>query len=90
MLTVICYDISEDACRNRVAKHLERRAVRVQYSVFEAWLTVREADNLAKELAPLLESTDSLRFYAVGQFGLRRSFSLGQLPISLQPGLIIV
>lgn len=90
MLTVICYDIGEDAGRNRMARHLERCAVRVQYSVFEAWLTAREARNLAQELKPLLEPTDSLRFYVLGESGLRRSFSFGHLPITRQPGLIIL
>lgn len=90
MLTVICYDISEDAGRNRMARHLERCAVRVQYSVFEAWFTAHEARNLAQELTPFLDSGDSLRFYVLGDSGLRRSFSYGHLPITRQPGLIII
>lgn len=34
MRVVICYDIKDDKIRQRLAKYLERMAVRVQYSVF--------------------------------------------------------
>lgn len=36
MKYLICYDVSSDKCRRRIAKYLESFAYRMQYSVFMA------------------------------------------------------
>lgn len=65
MLWLVCYDVVDDKRRQRLAKLLEQRCQRVQFSVFECPLS--EA-----ELVPLLEgrwlkvlklSEDHLRVY---------------------------
>ena len=82
MLTVFCYDIADDRVRRRVARVFEDRCVRVQRSVFEARLTGRAAAALLARAAPLLDSADSLRMYAVTAQGLRRSKAVGGAPLA--------
>lgn len=81
MLTVFCYDVRTNRARRRVADALEAAAVRVQQSVFEARMDPRAAARLAQEAARWLEPGDSLRVYAVGDAGLRRSMAFGPLPL---------
>lgn len=64
-LYVIAYDIAEEGRRRRVASLLERRAVRVQESVFETMLGVEAALRLQDELEVLLLPGDLLRLYPV-------------------------
>lgn len=80
-LMVFCYDISADNVRNRVAKRLEKVAVRVQKSVFEARMTAARAYRLGEELATLLAAGDSLRVYAIDAGALRDSRAWGAPPL---------
>ena len=53
MHVIICYDVSDNKLRYRLAKYLEKIAVRVQFSVFKADLNKNEIlrlDNYAKKL----------------------------------------
>lgn len=77
MLTVFCYDVSDNKRRRRVAKILESRMARVQRSVFEARLSSKETKRLSSEIEDVLGPGDSLRVYAIGANGLRRSQALG-------------
>jgi CRISPR-associated protein Cas2 len=43
---VICYDVPNDARRARISRHLTGYGKRVQYSLFECWLTQRELNAL--------------------------------------------
>lgn len=47
---IIAYDIAENRIRSRVAKMLEKRGRRLQYSVFYADITERECQGLRCEL----------------------------------------
>lgn len=80
MLTVFCYDISDDRRRRRISSILEDKMTRVQYSVFEARLNTRTAKTLSKRIEKLLESGDSLRVYVVGANGEKRSATFGDTP----------
>jgi CRISPR-associated protein Cas2 len=82
MLTVYCYDISNDRVRARVAARLEEEAVRVQESVFEARLTRRGADALFHKVTPLLTEGDKLRMYAISRAGLERCREWGGAPVA--------
>lgn len=85
MLMVFCYDVESDARRRRVARRLEDAMVRVQQSVFEAHMTEAEAEGLARLAERELGPGDSLRVYAVGADGLRRSRAYGGAPIAESP-----
>jgi CRISPR-associated protein Cas2 len=81
MLTVFCYDVSDHKIRRRVARILEDRMVRVQRSVFEAWLTKAETNRLSARINKYLDTGDSLRIYAISQSAMARSKSYGPVPL---------
>jgi len=81
MTMVFCYDVVDDRTRQRVAKALEERAVRVQESVFEARLSERETGLLFDRVSRLLNPEDSLRMYALSASGLARSRVAGGAPL---------
>lgn len=61
---VVAYDIPDDRRRLRVARLLERYGERVQYSVFEMYLTREEWEGLWRALTRMLvEEEDHLRVY---------------------------
>lgn len=82
LLMVFCYDVAADSARRKVAELLEREAVRVQRSVFEARMSPARADRLVRRAVCHLAEGDSLRIYAVGAHGLRHSRAYGGLPIA--------
>lgn len=77
MLTVFCYDVTNDARRNRIAAILQDVATRVQYCVFESRMSRKRADAIMKTIGDHLDKGDSLRVYAIGANGERRSHVLG-------------
>ena len=77
MLTVFSYDISSNKARRKAAKLLEDAASRVQKSVFETRMTHQKAAAVAQRVAALLGPGDSLRVYALGDAGERRSRVFG-------------
>lgn len=61
---MICYDVTCDRARLRVAKALGRYGERVQGSVFECFLTDREFGALRRELSATIDlQADRVRFY---------------------------
>ncbi|MCB2186991.1 MAG: CRISPR-associated endonuclease Cas2 [Deltaproteobacteria bacterium] len=71
-LVVFAYDVEDDLHRRRLARVLENHAVRVQKSVFEAWLDDDAAQGVAAQAAAELGPRDSLRVYALGEDSLSR------------------
>ena len=65
MFYLICFDITDDAVRNRVVKVLKGRGYRVQKSVFESPdLTEKQFLKLKDRLEGLIDmTTDSVRYY---------------------------
>jgi CRISPR-associated endonuclease Cas2 len=75
-LYLACFDITDDANRTRVGKHLSDYGQRVQRSVFEITVAGEpELERLKAELAPLLAAGDDLRFYAICRACRRRSYN---------------
>ncbi len=68
-LRVLCYDISNDVKRRRIAKILEDKASRVQFSVFETRMTDKSLVKLIARIEPLLDRGDSLRVYTIHATG---------------------
>ena len=61
---IICYDISDNRKRNRVATLLESMGQRVQKSVFECHLTAKEIETTREKLAKEINmETDSVRIF---------------------------
>lgn len=76
-LRVLCYDVSNDRRRRRVAKLLEAHASRVQFSVFEARMTAAALSRVVGQVEKHLGKGDSLRVYTVGRTGERSCEVLG-------------
>lgn len=84
-LYVICYDISDDRRRMRVARTLEKLGVRVQGSVFEWRTTDKAVELLASGLKPFIRVGDSLRIYHVPDKAIAKSLAIGGAPMA-EPG----
>lgn len=86
-LRVLCYDVSCDKRRRRIAKLLEEEASRVQYSVFETRLAPKKLSRLVARLEAHLDKGDSLRVYTVGKTGERQCDVYGSgVPIEHEAG----
>lgn len=78
LLYLICYDITNDRLRARIAAVLEEHGTRVQGSVFELWLSHGQARRLGDRLGNMLESGDSLRLYPLSRGALRNAQHFGR------------
>lgn len=80
---LVCYDISDDRERDRVARVLCRHGHRVQESVFELFrMDATRHRQLRDTLQAIVSDTRSLRFYRIGQAGAADSSDLGGTPIA--------
>ena len=62
---VICYDISDDHRREKVARVLLRYGERAQKSVYVAYLEAEEHAELRRELGAVLRTCDALEIFPV-------------------------
>jgi CRISPR-associated protein Cas2 len=59
-LYVVCYDIPDDRLRTRIANRLVDFGARIQYSVFECWLSPFGRDTMLTALRQLLDDEDGM------------------------------
>jgi CRISPR-associated protein Cas2 len=59
---LVCYDVRDAKRLRRVAKHLEGRGERLQYSVFRCWLGYTQLQKLRWELTEMLAVEDDVLF----------------------------
>ena len=69
---LVAYDVREEKRLRRVAKHLLGYGVRVQYSLFRARMSRREAERLRWELLRLMDVEDDLLMLPIAQSSLDR------------------
>lgn len=76
---VLSYDISDAKRRRKMAVALEGIGIRVQYSVFEAWLTNGQIQKIARESGKFIktEDGDSFRIYRLCSACYPKRFSVG-------------
>jgi CRISPR-associated protein Cas2 len=66
MFVVVCYDVPDNKRRTRIGKTLEGFGKRVQKSVFECDLTLKQLERLKQRLGRLVKpEEDSVRYYAL-------------------------
>ncbi len=88
---LIVYDITNDRRRAKIAKTLEALGTRVQYSVFEIYLTEKEFDRMKHRIIKIIaEEEDSLRIYNLCEKCRQAIAVLGKGEISPAPGVVIV
>ena len=65
---LVCYDITDNKRRTKIANILEGYGSRVQYSVFECVLTSQQYKELRQKLWRIFrKKEDSLRFYCISR-----------------------
>ena len=63
---VVAYDISNNKRRNRIAKILESKGNRVNFSVFECMISIAELEQLYLKISKeLKESADHVIYYKI-------------------------
>ncbi len=91
MFYSICYDISDDHRRLKIAKLLEDFGERVQYSVFEANLEREQLERLRRMAMSILDpEEDFLRIYPLCAGCAQRVEILGHGKITQDPEFVIV
>ena len=88
---VMVYDIPDDKRRAKLAKMLDSLGERVQYSVFELYLTRPELERLIKRIQKVIvEKEDAVRIYELCATCHNKVSCLGQGQKTPAPGLVIV
>ena len=88
---LLVYDIADTRRRNRIARAMEAVSERVQESVFEAYLSGAERDDLLRRVRKTLDPTeDSLRVYQLCSECRGKTRTLGQGSLTPPPGVRIV
>jgi CRISPR-associated protein Cas2 len=91
MLVLVVYDIPDDRRRVKLATFLEGYGRRVQYSVFECFLSLQEMkilyDKVKKRVKPEL---DNVRFYWIAADALPRTLTIGSAMPEPPPSVYII
>lgn len=86
-LRVLCYDVSSNKRRRKIARLLEDVASRVQYSVFETRMSQKALARVVRQVEEHLEKGDSLRVYTIARPGERHCEVRGSgVPIEKEAG----
>jgi CRISPR-associated protein Cas2 len=90
MLVVVTYDVPDNKRRLKLAKLLEGYGRRVQYSVFECFLTLDEMRGLCEKVRAKVKVTeDDVRFYWISADAVGRVLTLGSEPPEPPPKAFI-
>ncbi len=78
MLVVVVYDIPDDKRRTKLSNFLEGHGQRVQFSVFECFLSLDEMRQLYVKVRKLVKPVeDNVRFYWISQDAIERVLTIG-------------
>ena len=75
---LICYDIIDHKTRRKVMKLTEDYGVRVQKSVFEAFVTDAHLERLINEIKEMISEEDSYRIYQLSRQAYRQKKTMGK------------
>jgi CRISPR-associated protein Cas2 len=91
MLVLVVYDIPDDKRRLKLSNFLEGYGRRVQYSVFECFISLDEMRQLHQRIKPLInEKEDNVRFYWLSREAVSRVLTLGSSPPQEPPNAYII
>jgi len=78
MLVVVVYDSPNDKRRTKLSNFLEGYGRRVQFSVFECFLSLEEMRQLYEQVGKLVKpAEDHVRFYWISQESVSRVLFIG-------------
>jgi CRISPR-associated protein Cas2 len=81
MLVVVVYDVPDNKRRTKLAKFLEGYGRRVQFSVFECFMTLDEMRMMCGEVGKRVKvKEDNVRFYWISEDAVGRVLTLGSPP----------
>lgn len=91
MLVVVVYDIADDRRRLKLANFLEGYGRRVQYSVFECFLSLDRMRSLHHKVEQQVKlDEDNVRFYWISAEAVSRSLTIGSPLPESPPNIYIV
>ena len=91
MLVVVAYDVTDSRRRLKVATFLEGYGRRVQKSVFECFIGLREMKRLQAELLQRVQlPEDNVRLYWINADAVPRTLTLGSAPPQEPPKAYII
>ncbi|NEP20314.1 MAG: CRISPR-associated endonuclease Cas2 [Leptolyngbya sp. SIO4C1] len=91
MLVLVVYDIPNDKRRTKLATFLEGYGRRVQYSVFECFLSLAEMRQLHQRVKRRVnDAEDNVRFYWISEDAVSRVLTIGSDPPEAPPEAYIV
>jgi len=91
MLVVVVYDIPDDKRRLKLSNFLEGYGRRVQYSVFECFLTLDEMRKLYQKVERRVKpEEDSVRFYWISKPAVSQVLTIGSPPPDEPPTVYII
>ncbi|MEA5537320.1 CRISPR-associated endonuclease Cas2 [Crocosphaera sp. XPORK-15E] len=78
MLVLVVYDIPNDKRRTKLSKFLEGYGKRVQWSVFECFLSLEEMTKLYEQVKTRVDpEDDNVRFYWLSKETMSRTLTIG-------------
>ena len=81
MLVLVVYDIPDDKRRLKLSNVLEGYGRRVQYSVFECFISLDEMRKLHRKVKKQVKpAEDNVRFYWLSQEAASRVLTIGSPP----------
>lgn len=91
MLVVVVYDIPDDNRRLKLSNFLEGYGRRMQYSVFECFLSLGEMRQLHQKVKRWVKPPeDNVRFYWISEEAVSRVLTIGSPPPESPPSIYIV
>lgn len=88
---VVAYDVQDDGRRRRLEKLVKKFVTRVQYSVFEGWLTDSQVESLLRRASAHIEmGHDTLRVYRLCDECAAAVGTIGNLGTPREPDTVIV
>ncbi len=78
MLVIVVYDISDNKRRTKLANFLEGYGRRVQYSVFECFLSYSQVEALYEKVQKRVKpEEDNVRFYWISKKCAEKTLTIG-------------
>ena len=90
-MVIIVYDIPDDKRRTKLSNFLEGYGRRVQWSVFESFISLDEMRQLHQKVKKLvLPAEDNVRFYWISDEGMASALTIGSEKPAAPPSFYII